>query len=176
MKIRKTVRIQLGFVAGFLFLWRADPSPASFLAGLVLMLLGESIRFVSAGTLIKFEGVTRNGIYAFTRNPLYLGSFLIGLGACIVGRDPYFALLFILLFPPIYFQVIKGEEAHLIERYGDDYRAYLEEVPRFIPRRFELGEILRETSPFLAVKNRELLTLAGMLAVLAVMAVKLGIA
>lgn len=174
MKIRKTLRLQIGFLAGLVFLWRAEPTLVSFFVGLFFMALGECIRFVSAGTLIKFEGVTHNGIYAFTRNPLYAGSFLIGLGACIMGRDSLFVLLFILLFPPLYYQVIKSEEAYLTVRYGEDYLNYLHEVPRIIPRRFSLGAILRETSPFLAVKNRELITLAGLILVLLIMVIKMS--
>ena len=137
------------------------------------MALGEFIRFVSAGTLIKFEGVTRSGIYSFIRNPLYAGSFILGAGGCIIGRDPLFAALFFILFPLIYHGVIKGEEAWLIGRYGDDYRRYLEEVPRIIPRRLDLGEILRETSPFLAIKNRELGAVGGVALVLTVMVLKI---
>ncbi|MHB9027426.1 MAG: methyltransferase family protein [Candidatus Latescibacterota bacterium] len=174
MKIKKTFRIPIGFLAGFLFLWRANPSPRSFVIGALMMVIGECIRFISAGTLIKFEGVTRNGIYAFTRNPLYIGSFLIGVGACIVGRDLIFAALFIVFFPLLYLRVIRREEAWLVDRYGDEYAAYLREIPRIIPRRFDIAEALRETSPFLAVKNRELRTVLGLAIVLLVMTVKLA--
>lgn len=173
MKIKKAIRIPIGFLAAFLFLWRAQPTPRSFVIGALIMALGEAIRFVSAGTLIKFEGVTRTGVYGFTRNPLYIGSFCLGLGACIMGRDLLFAALFVTLFPLLYIRVIRREEAWLVGRYGDDYVAYLREVPRLFPRRFDLGEALRETSPFLAVKNRELRAVLGLAVVLAAMAVKL---
>ena len=163
MKLRKSYRIPLGFLIGFVYLWRADPSVIFFLFGATLMVLGECLRFVSAGTLIKFEGVTRNGIYAYTRNPLYIGSFFIGTGACIIGRDPIFTILFLLSFPLVYSSVIKREENYLIGRYGEEYLRYIEEVPRLIPSRFNLREVLRETSPFLAVKNREYLTVSGIL-------------
>jgi hypothetical protein len=153
MKFSKTLRIPIGFLAAALFLWRAHPTPRGFAIGALIMILGEVIRFISAGTLIKFEGVTRTGIYSFTRNPLYIGSFLLGLGACIMGRDPVFAAIFLALFPFLYFRVIRREEAWLTGRYGEDYTAYLRKVPRLFPRRFDLGEALRETSPFHAVKN-----------------------
>jgi len=173
MKIRNTLRIPIGFIAGIFFLWSADPTPRSFLFGTLIMLFGETIRFVSAGTLIKFEGVTRNGIYAFVRNPLYLGSFFMGAGACIAGRTVPFAIVFLALFPVIYLRVIRREETWLTGRYGDAYVTYLREVPRIVPRRIDAREIFRETSPFLAVKNRELRTVAGLAAVIVFMAVKL---
>jgi protein-S-isoprenylcysteine O-methyltransferase Ste14 len=175
MKIRKTPRIIIGFVVALLFIWRARPTSPSFALGALIMVLGECVRFVSAGTLIKFEGVTRSGIYSFTRNPLYIGSFIIGLGACVMGRDLVFTGLFLLLFPIVYSRVIKREEAYLVGRYGEEYEAYLREVPRILPRRFDLAGALRETSPFLAVKNRELPAILGLMAVLGVMAVKMAV-
>jgi hypothetical protein len=174
MKIKKTLRIPIGFLVGILFLWKANPSPRSFTIGTLVMIMGECIRFISSGTLIKFEGVTRNGIYAFTRNPLYIGSFLIGLGACIAGRSYLFTGLFIVLFPLIYYPVIRREETWLIDRYGKEYLDYLRETPRIIPRRFDIAEALRETSPFLAVKNRELRAVLGLAIVLLIMAIRLA--
>lgn len=173
MKFQKVFRLQIGFLAVLLFIWRAHPSTLSFVIGGFIMLLGEFVRFVSAGTLIKFEGVTRSGIYSFIRNPLYAGSFILGVGGCVMGRDPVFAVIFFVLFPLVYRSVIRREEAWLIGRYGDDYRRYLEEVPRLFPRRLDLGEILRETSPFLAVKNRELGAVTGVVLVMAIMVAKM---
>jgi protein-S-isoprenylcysteine O-methyltransferase Ste14 len=174
MKFRKSWRIPLGFLAGVLFIWRADPSAVWFLTGAVLMVLGEAIRFISAGTLVKFEGVTDTGIYAYTRNPLYIGSFLIGLGACAMGHDRTFMLLFLLLYPLYYAGVIRREERFLIKRYGADYQRYTETVPRLLPRRFGLSHILEHSAPFLSVKNRELKTVVGIAVIWAVMAVKLA--
>lgn len=173
MKFRKTIRLQIGFLAALVFIWRATPTPRSFFIGGLIMLAGEFIRFVSAGTLIKFEGVTRSGIYRYTRNPLYIGSFVIGAGACVMGMDPVFAAVYLILFPLVYRKVIQREETWLVGRYGDDYRRYIEEVPRIFPRRLDLGETLRETSPFLAVKNRELGAVLGLFLIFAVMAVKM---
>ena len=170
---RNTYRIPLGFLAGAVYIIRAEPSFGSFLLGAVFMVFGEFIRFVSAGTLIKFEGVTRNGIYAYIRNPLYIGSFFIGAGACIIGRDPMFIVLFLIGYPLVYARTIKREERYLKGRYGDDYECYLCEVPGIIPKSFNLREVLSETAPFLAMKNREYLTLLGIAVVWMVMAVKM---
>ena len=173
MKVKQAIRIPIGFIAGFVFLLRAEPTPVSFVSGLIIMVLGEAVRFISAGTLIKYEGVTRNGIYNFTRNPLYVGSFLIGVGACIISRDPVFSLFFFIAYPLIYFQVIKREEVFLKGRYGDEYTQYLNEVPRFWSGRLDLKEIVKESSPFLAVKNGELYTISGIFAVTVIMVVKM---
>ena len=173
MKVKNTLRIPIGFAAGVIFIIRANPTFRSFCVGTVIMLFGEAIRFISAGTLIKFEGVTCKGIYAYSRNPLYLGSFFIGLGACITGRDILFSTFFIIAYPILYLRIIKREEHYLTGRYGDDYDRYKEKVSRFWSDGFNVGEILRESTPFLAVKNRELRTVIGVVIVLTVMALKM---
>lgn len=170
---KNTYRIPLGFIAGAVFLWRAHPDLRMFLVGAALMAFGEAIRFISAGTLVKFEGVTREGIYAFLRNPLYTGSFFIGLGACIMGRDLWFTAFFLVAYPVVYYRIIRREEEWLIGRYGDDYRNYLAEVPRIFPRKFPTSAIFTSTAPFLAVKNRELKTVAGVLFIWLFMALKM---
>ena len=174
MKIKKnTFRIPIGFTAALVFLLRADPVLWSFVAGLAFMVCGEAIRFISAGTLIKYEGVTRSGIYGYLRNPLYTGSFLLGLGACFMGRDLFFTLFFLIAFPAIYLQIIKREEKYLHERYGKEYELYTQEVPRFWPGKLALSDIERESSLFLAVKNGEYRAVLGIAAILVVMVLKM---
>lgn len=173
MKLPNSLRIPIGFAAAAWFIGTADPTAASLGVGAVLMVLGEAIRFVSAGTLRKFEGVTRNGMYAYTRNPLYAGSLLIGAGACVMGRDPWFALVFAAGFAYLYSRVIFREEWYLRGRYGDEYRRYLAETPRIVPHRMNVGYVLRESSAALAIKNKEGKTLWGIAGIFAVMAAKL---
>lgn len=170
---KNTYRIPIGFVAALVFLYRADPSAVSFALGLLVMIFGEALRFISAGTLVKFEGVTREGIYSYVRNPLYIGSFFIGLGACVLGRDMYFTVFYLIAYPTVYYRIIKREENWLIGRYGDDYRAYLQETPRLLPRRFPRADLFYYSAPFLAVKNRELKTVAGILAVTIILGLKM---
>jgi hypothetical protein len=159
---------------GIIFLFRAEPSFDSFCLGTVILLFGESIRFVSAGTLKKYKGVvSKNGIYSFTRNPLYIGSFFIGTGTCIIGRDPLFAVLFVTLFLGVYFTVIKREEEFLIKQYGEEYESYLRTVPRIFPRRIDIPYIIAETDISKSLNNREGKTLVGIFFILSVMVVKL---
>ena len=129
--------------------------------------------FISAGNLIKFEGVTSSGIYNYSRNPLYIGSFFIGSGACVIGMDIFFSIFFIIAYPLLYLQTIKKEERYLLNRYGADYEKYIRTVPRFLSGQLNIGEILKGSSPFLAVKNRELVSVLGVVTVLAMMAAKM---
>jgi len=173
MNFRKSLRVPIGFFTGILFIWRAEPSLGSFFIGTLFIFFGEIIRFVSSGTLKKFEGVTRNGIYAYTRNPLYIGSFFLGTGACIISKDLLFSLMFFIFFILLYNRVMLREEKYLIGRYGEDYKLYLEEVPRIIPRKLNLKYVFRETSIALAIKNKEGKTLFGIALVLVIMIAKM---
>lgn len=176
MNFKKNFRIPLGFLMGIIFLFRAEPSLNSFFIGTAVLIFGESVRFVSAGTLKKYKGiVSKNGIYSFTRNPLYIGSFFIGTGACIIGRDPLFTVLFVTLFLGVYFKVIKREEEFLLKQYGEEYESYRRTVPKIFPRRIDLSYIIAETDISKSFNNREGKTLVGIILILCVMVVKLFI-
>ena len=93
IKKRSSFRVPAGFFAGFLFIVFAKPTLISLIAGSLIILFGEAIRIIAAGTLIKAKELTTHGIYGYIRNPLYLGSFVLGLGAVIVSRSLIFGLV-----------------------------------------------------------------------------------
>jgi protein-S-isoprenylcysteine O-methyltransferase Ste14 len=173
MKKRRSWRIPLGFLAGGWFIWAAKPTLPSILGGMCVMMAGETIRFVSAGTLKKRSEVTRTGIYAYTRNPLYIGSFLLGAGACIIGKDLVFSVVFVLSYLLFYRRVIDREERFLLGRHGDEYERYRAEVPRIFPRHIALTPLFSAVSLSQALKNREGRTILGIVFVIAVMFLKL---
>ncbi|MCE5249394.1 isoprenylcysteine carboxylmethyltransferase family protein [bacterium] len=171
--MKKNIRRPIGYIMAIIYLFRAHPTATSFCIGTVVVLFGETIRFVSAGTLKKYKGVvSRNGIYAFSRNPLYIGSFLLGAGFCIIGRDVLFSVLFVLVFIPVYRSVIKREEAFLLSNYGDVYLDYFRTVPRIFPKRIDFRLILREMSSAKSFNNKEGKTLVGIVSVLVFLIVK----
>jgi protein-S-isoprenylcysteine O-methyltransferase Ste14 len=126
-------RVALGFGAGVLFALFAEPTRASVFLGLWLALGGEALRTWASGTIVKNELLATEGPYAVVRNPLYLGSYLCGLGVALMGRNPWLALGFALGFPLVYGALIRKEEKRMIARYGDEFVAYTERVSRFIP-------------------------------------------
>ena len=117
-----------------LFLWLARPGLVSIVTGATVVLLGLGIRGWAAGVLEKDRELAVSGPYAFTRNPLYLGSFVIGIGAVIAGGLPWFGLLFIAFFAIMYREAMVRESERLAERFGGAYRHYREAVPLFVPR------------------------------------------
>lgn len=111
------------------------PGHGLILWGVALAFAGSGLRIWACGHLEKFApDLTTSGPYRFTRNPLYLGSLLIGLGLCWAVRSWPLAVLFLAIFIPLYWITIRSEEAKLVEAYGEPYLEYRRQVPRFWPR------------------------------------------
>lgn len=106
------------------------------IAAALAFLLAASGRFRKAGTELKpwktTSAIVGEGVYAFTRNPMYLGMalFMAGLGFL------FSSLGVILLLPVaivlIQTQVIAREERYLEAKFGDEYRIYKSRVRRWI--------------------------------------------
>jgi protein-S-isoprenylcysteine O-methyltransferase Ste14 len=126
--------VPLGFVCAAIFLWLAKPTRTALLAGAIVSLLGLLIRAWAAGHIRKNAQLAISGPYAFTRNPLYFGSFLLGLGFTIASGQVVLALLFAALFVGIYLPVMRVEASTLAELFGNDYEVYKRSVPLFFPR------------------------------------------
>src|SRR5208282_5514288 len=71
-----------------LFLIAQPRSNALFFGGLFIALIGETIRFWAAGHILKGRELAQTGPYAMTRNPLYLGSFLMTCGFALICTSP----------------------------------------------------------------------------------------
>jgi protein-S-isoprenylcysteine O-methyltransferase Ste14 len=107
---------------------------ATLYAGGAIALLGLALRAWSAGHIRKNDALATSGPYAYTRNPLYLGSFVLGLGFTIASGRPWLGLLFAALFLGIYLPVMRVEASTLSQLFGDDYARYAAAVPLFFPR------------------------------------------
>ena len=127
-------RVPLGFLCAAAFVVLARPRPLTLAIGALVSLLGLAIRAWAAGHIRKNEALARSGPYAFTRNPLYLGSFILGLGFTIGSGRWELAVVFAALFLGIYFPVMRVESRTLAEMFGDEYHKYALHVPLFFPR------------------------------------------
>ena len=116
------------------FLWFVRPTPGYLAVGAMVALLGLVVRGWAAGTIRKGEELTTTGPYAFTRNPLYLGSLLLGTGITLASGYPAWTAAFLVFYLGIYARTMKGEVELLELVYGDKYRAYAANVPAFLPR------------------------------------------
>lgn len=133
-RIATRVRVPLGFVFAAAYLWFARPRWVWIAGGSVLIVAGIAVRASASGHIRKNVGVTTTGPYAYTRNPLYLGSLLIAAGFLIAARNPWIALAAVLVFIFIYVPVIRAEETYLMSRFPE-YSEYAARVPRLLPRR-----------------------------------------
>lgn len=92
--------------------------------------VGGRARVHSAGA----RDLLTRGIFARTRNPLYLGNGLAAAGAIALIAGPLAALVAGVYLGLLYALVVRHEERVLEALWGDAYRAYLRRVPRWIPR------------------------------------------
>jgi protein-S-isoprenylcysteine O-methyltransferase Ste14 len=127
-------RVRLGYPLAVAVLWFAQPKPLSILVGAVVGLVGLWLRGYSAGFLHKQEILTVTGPYARTRNPLYLGSAILALGAAIATRSWTSAMILCSYFVLFYSIVMRREENELQSRYGSIFSEYAQAVPLFLPR------------------------------------------
>ncbi len=127
-------RVPFGFLSAALFLIFARPRPATLVAGGIVSLFGLSIRAWAAGHIRKNDALAISGPYAYTRNPLYLGSFFLGLGFTIGSGRWLLGLLFAALFLGIYFPVMRVESRTMGQLFGEAFVNYSRAVPLFVPR------------------------------------------
>ncbi len=136
-KIARRIRVPLGFVFAGVFLWLARPTWHTMLASLLLVVPGVWLRAYAAGYVRKNAELTRTGPYAYTRNPLYLGSMMIAFGFAWAAASWIILVVLAALFFAIYLPTIRSEEAYLREHFAG-FDEYAKLVPRLLPRSLPL--------------------------------------
>ncbi len=127
------IRVPLGFVFGALFLYFASPTPVLLAIGVSVGLIGLLTRAWSSGHIKKNRELATSGPYAWTRNPLYLGSFIMGGGLMVASGVWWLGVLFAILFLGIYLPVMRIEARELTQIFGKEYKEYADTVPLFLP-------------------------------------------
>lgn len=101
--------------------------------GLPVIISGEGIRVWSSGHISKNTEITKDGPYSLSRNPLYVGNFLLGVGFVVMAAIIWMVPVFLLLFAGLYHHTIRNEEDYLAKKFPEDWADYMESVPRYIP-------------------------------------------
>jgi protein-S-isoprenylcysteine O-methyltransferase Ste14 len=127
------LRVPLGFALAALYLLLARPTPLTLVVGAGVALVGLLIRGWAAGHIVKKQALATGGPYAYTRNPLYLGSFLIAAGFAIAAHWSLL-LLVAAFFAAIYGPTMERERRQIRARFPDSYPDYERNVPAFLPR------------------------------------------
>lgn len=165
----------LGFLCAALFILLAQPRPLTLLIGGAVSILGLVTRAWAAGHIRKNTTLAISGPYAYMRNPLYFGSFLLGLGFTIGAGRWVLLLLFAGLFLGIYFPVMRVESATMARIFGDQYQRYALAVPLFFPRLTRYRNAGAEQTKFdgdLYLRYREYRAAFGLLFAWGLLAVK----
>jgi protein-S-isoprenylcysteine O-methyltransferase Ste14 len=83
----------------------------------------------------KNESLIRQGPFSVVRNPLYVFSYIGILGVSLMSGRVLVLVVNAVLFAVMYSKLVKREEVFLADKFGEDYQLFLQEVPRFIPKR-----------------------------------------
>ena len=168
-KLAQKTRVPIGTFLGILFLLWMHPSLRSLGIGSAVALAGALLRLWAAGHIEKGRVLAQSGPYAYTRNPLYLGSFIMALGIIIAGQGYWLLLPFGVFFIGFYLPVMRAEEQDLFQAFGGEFLKYSKRVPLFFPRRQAAG-LAYSTFLWARVrKNREHRNLASLVIVEAIL-------
>jgi len=132
-RVARRIRVPLGFAFAVLYFWLARPTWRFLGLGALLIVPGLLIRALASGHVRKNEALATSGPYAYTRNPLYLGSLLIGVGFAVASRSWRVGIALVVMFFAIYVPVIRAEEKFLREKFPE-FEEYARRVPRMFPR------------------------------------------
>ena len=127
------LRVPSGFLIVVLFAWLSHPTAQSLAIGLPVSIAGLALRAWAAGCLAKNQQLATGGPYAYTRNPLYVGTLLVAAGLAISARNIWLAALFAAVFLFVYLPVIQNEAQHLRKLFPE-YPSYAERVPALLPK------------------------------------------
>jgi protein-S-isoprenylcysteine O-methyltransferase Ste14 len=148
------LRVPIGFAAGVVVLWFAEPTERSLVVGGMVAIAGEALRVWAAGHLEKGREVTASGPYALTRHPLYVGSTIIGIGVAIACASWVVVFLVFAYLAITLTAAVRTEEAHLTEKFGEVYPDYRAGRVTAMLRTFSFGRVMR---------NREYRAIIGLL-------------
>ncbi len=126
-------RVRVGWIAAIAVIILARPTWLALAEGIFVSVIGLAIRAWASGHLQKEKELTVSGPYRFSRNPLYLGSLIIGVGI-VVGARSWWALgLFVVYFGAFYPLIIRRERDRMKQLFPEQYEEYKKTVPSFFP-------------------------------------------
>jgi protein-S-isoprenylcysteine O-methyltransferase Ste14 len=171
-RVARRIRVPLGFIFAVVYVWLARPTRTSLVVGGLVLIPGLVLRGRASGHVQKDKQLTTSGPYAYTRNPLYLGSLVLAAGFAIAARSWWIVAIMLLMFAVIYVPVIVGEERYLREAFAE-YDDYARNVPRLWPRLSAYGSVQSAYSSARYWKHREYQASLGCAVVVAILVVKL---
>lgn len=123
---------------------------------LIAMVLGYALLFVGIGVFAQGwrelhhakeeKRLATSGLYALVRHPQYTGLFIGLFGEGVVHWPTLFSVALFPVIVLVYWLLARSEEKRVLEEFGDEYRAYTQRVPMFIPRFGQWGCFVERSS------------------------------
>jgi protein-S-isoprenylcysteine O-methyltransferase Ste14 len=159
----------LGLIA---ILYLSEPSPKSVFIGFFFIIAGMFFRGWSSGYINKDDELATQGPFALTRNPLYFGNFILGIGIAIAGNNiccyTIFLVYYLLFFP--FLMVI--EHKRMKKKFGKQYEEWAKKSNSFFPK-IKIKKFYKQGFNIsFYMKNREYKVLYFSLLVVAVFVLK----
>ena len=124
--------------------------------GFVIAATGEAVRASTIGLQYIVRGgkdrrvyakdLVTGGVYAHTRNPMYVGNMLILIGLAVASNSWTCVAVVIPVYAFVCAAIVAAEERYLHGRFGVDFDAYCRDVPRWLPRLKGIRATLAEHS------------------------------
>ena len=164
----RSQRLKWAWLLAIPFFFFSHATPKTLLAGAALSLLGLLLRGLAAGSILKDQTLATTGIYGRVRHPLYMGSFLIGMGLSLASGVWWIPLFVLLLFLWVYGLAIRAEETRLELQFGEEYLTYRKRVRAFFPNLGSPreGTVAGAFRSYLYLRNKEWQAALGVAAAL----------
>jgi hypothetical protein len=167
-------RVRSGPLVLLAVLVLAKPTPFWIALGSGISVLGLVIRAWASGHIQKEKKLAVSGPYRFSRNPLYFGNFVLGLGITLGTASWWCAAIFAVYFLAFYPPVILEERDRMKRLFPEDYDAYRKRVPLFLPTAVPYPAAAESRwRVALYKRNREVRALIGTAVVWALFAAKM---
>jgi protein-S-isoprenylcysteine O-methyltransferase Ste14 len=134
-------RIEVATVAAAALLVLAHPRTADIVDFLPLVAVGLALRTWAQGHLERRAHLTQTGPYARIRHPLYVGSFLLGLGLSLMGHVTALPVLYAAAFVVMYWPKMLREEHFQHARWGMEWDHYASRTGAVLPRVHPAGSV-----------------------------------
>lgn len=126
-------RAFIGIISLLIVLYFAKPNAKSIAIGFIFIMLGTFFRAWASGFINKNNELATNGPYALSRNPLYFGNFILGVGIAIASNQVFcyiiFAVYYFLFFPALMIM----ENKRMRDKFGKKYENWSKGLNSFFP-------------------------------------------
>lgn len=160
----------VGIVGLLVILYLAEPSPKSLSIGFFFIVAGMFFRGWASGYINKDNELATRGPFSLTRNPLYFGNFVLGVGIAVAGNNIYCYVLFLLYYMLFFPFLMVIEHKRLKEKFGKQYEEWAQGLNSFFPKIKKLQGNGFNISYYM--KNREYRVLYFSLFIVAVLILK----